>query len=325
VRLADVLAKAGVKAGALHMLMDGADVPMGTMPEFQRTIPVKKALHRDTMLAYEMNGEPLPVSHGFPLRVIVPGWAGDSWVKWLTNIKLLDKEFDGFWMKTAYRHPGHPVTPGAAVDPAKMHSVESINLKSVIAGPLDKTQVAPGAAVRIHGVAWSNETPVASVEVSVDRGRTWQKAKLNAERAQYGWRLFDYSWTPQQPGYYVVMARAYDTAGKTQPMVQEWNPSGYLFNGVHQVAVEVTTEPITPPQPADSAGSVNTSQFEAPSGFRSACLPCHNEEIIMQQRLTRVQWEREVDKMVRWGAKVDAPDRGPIVDYLLKLYGPRPR
>jgi hypothetical protein len=282
-------------------------------------------MHRDTLLAYEMNGEPLPVSHGFPLRVIVPGWAGDSWVKWLTSIKLLDKEFDGFWMKTAYRHPGHPVAPGTAVDPAKMRSVESINLKSVIAGPLDKTQIAPGKPVRIHGVAWSNETPVASVEVSLDRGRTWQKAKLNTERAQYGWRLFEHTWTPQQPGYYVVMARAFDTAGKTQPMAQEWNPSGYLFNGVQQVAVDVTTDPIQPPQPASAAGKANTAEFEPPKAFKGACLSCHNEDIIMQQRLTRVQWEREVDKMARWGAKVDAADRGPIVEYLLKLYGPRPR
>ena len=325
VRLADVLAKAGVKPSALHLLMDGADVPVGTQPDFQRTIPVKKALHRDTILAYEMNGEPLPVSHGFPLRMIVPGWAGDSWVKWLTDIKLLDKEFDGFWMKTAYRHPDHPVVPGVAVDPAKMYPVESINIKSVIASPLDKSQVTPGSPVRIHGVAWSNETPVASVEVSVDRGRTWQKTKLNAEQAKYGWRLFEYTWTPQRAGYYVVMARAFDTAGKTQPMTQEWNPSGYLFNAVQQVAVDVTTDPIQPPQPATSAGIADTSAFDAPKAFRNVCLACHNEDIIMQQRMTRVQWEREVDKMTRWGAKLEAADRPKVIDYLLKLYGPRPR
>jgi sulfite oxidase len=324
VRMADVLAKAGVKASAQHILMDGADVPVGIMPEFKRTIPVKKALHRDTLLAYEMNGEALPASHGFPLRVIVPGWAGDSWVKWLTGLTVLDKEFDGFWMKTAYRHPGNPVVPGSAVDPAKMHSVESISIKSVIAGPLDQMKVAPGP-VRIHGTAWSNETPVASVEVSVDRGRTWQKAKLNSEQARYGWRLFEYTWTPREPGYYVVMARAFDTAGKTQPMVQEWNPSGYLFNAVQKVAVEVTTDPISAAEPAGAQPGSTPKEFEAPNGFKSSCLPCHQEDIIMQQRLTRVQWEREVDKMVRWGAKVDSADRGPIVDYLLRLYGPRPR
>ena len=121
------------------------------------------------------------------------------------------------------------------------------------------------------------------------------------------------------------MTRAFDTAGKTQPMTQEWNPSGYLFNAVQQVAVEVTNDPVQQPKPAASAGTLDTAGFNAPDAFQGACLPCHNEDIIMQQRLTRVQWEREVDKMTRWGAKVDAADRTPIVDYLLKLYGPRPR
>ncbi len=325
VRLADVMAKAGVKAPAQHFLFDGADVAIGTMPELQRTIPVKKAMHRDTLLAYEMNGEALPASHGFPLRVVAPGWAGDSWVKWLTSINVLNHEFDGFWMKTGYRHPEHPVLPGMAVDPAKMRSVESINIKSVIAGPVDQTRVQPGKPVRIHGTAWSNETPVGAVEVSVDRGRTWQKAKLNSERARYGWRLFEYTWTPKEPGYYVAMARAFDTAGKTQPMEQEWNPSGYLYNAVQKVGVDVSAEPAAVPEPAEARGGSGSREFAAPAGFRSACLPCHQEDIIMQQRLTRVQWDREVDKMVRWGAKVDAGDRGSIIDYLLKLYGPRPR
>src|SRR5579863_4479068 len=102
VRLRDVLQKAGLKPGASQLLMDGADVPLGTMPDFQRTLPVEKGFHEDTLLAWEMNGKPLTAQHGFPVRMIVPGWAGDSWVKWLQHIEVLDHEFDGFWMKTAY-------------------------------------------------------------------------------------------------------------------------------------------------------------------------------------------------------------------------------
>ena len=101
VRLADLLRRAGVKDSAREILFDGADVPLGTMPDFQRSIPVRKALDGSTLLAYEMNGETLPVKHGFPLRVVAPGWASDSWVKWLTSIRVLDKEHDGFWMKSA--------------------------------------------------------------------------------------------------------------------------------------------------------------------------------------------------------------------------------
>ena len=119
VRLADVLKRAGVQPGAIEIICDGADVPVGKQPDFQRGIPIAKAMDPNTMLAYEMNGEALTKDHGFPLRLVVPGWAGDCWVKWLTRIEVRDTEFDGFFMKTAYRHPGKGVAPGSAVDPAR--------------------------------------------------------------------------------------------------------------------------------------------------------------------------------------------------------------
>src|SRR5579863_942781 len=171
VRLAEVLKKAGVKDSAKEILFDGADVPLGTMPDFQRSIPVKKALDSNTLLAYEMNGEMLPAKHGFPLRVVVPGWASDSWVKWLTSIRVLDKEHDGFWMKGSYRHPGKPVAPGTAVPPEQMQPVASLRVKSVIASPLDGATVMPAKAAAIRGVAWSGDGgAVTAVEVSVDGG-----------------------------------------------------------------------------------------------------------------------------------------------------------
>jgi DMSO/TMAO reductase YedYZ molybdopterin-dependent catalytic subunit len=111
VRFKDVLEKAGVNRTATQLLLDGADVPLVKMPKFRRTIEVAKAMHADTLLAWEMNGKPLTADHGFPLRVIAPGWASDSWVKWLTRIELLDHDFDGFWMTTAYRHPSQQVAP----------------------------------------------------------------------------------------------------------------------------------------------------------------------------------------------------------------------
>ncbi len=111
VRLSDVLKLAGMKAGATEVVVNGADVPIGTMPDFVRSIPLSKAMDPNTLLAYEMNGARLTPSHGFPLRLVVPGWAGDSWLKWVNHIEVLDKEYDGFFMKSAYRYPPKPIAP----------------------------------------------------------------------------------------------------------------------------------------------------------------------------------------------------------------------
>lgn len=300
VRLVDVLKRAGIKATGKHIVFDGADVPVGTMPKFQRSIPVKKALDPDTMLAFEMNGQPLSQSHGAPLRVVVPGWGGDCWVKWLTGIQVLDREFEGFFMKTGYRHPGKGVPPGTAVDPAQMKPVESVRVKSVIATPKDNIILAQGAS-RIAGAAWSGEVPLAKVEVSTDAGRSWAAARLTSSNGRWGWQTWDFAWNAV-PGSYKVMARATDASGYTQPMEQEWNPSGYLWNVIQTVKVDVL--PL------------------ASTAYRSSCLGCHNEDLIKGQKLTRAQWEREVDKMVRWGAQVRADQKANLLDFLAARYKP---
>jgi DMSO/TMAO reductase YedYZ molybdopterin-dependent catalytic subunit len=310
VRLADVLRKAGMQSTAKEILFNGADVPMGTMPDFVRTVPVAKAMHPDTLLAYEMNGEPIPISHGFPLRLIVPGWAGDSWVKWVTDIEARDREFDGFFMKTAYRRPVRTVAPGTAVDPADMKPVTSIRPKSVISTPREGQTLARGGAVTIRGAAWAGESPVARVDVSTDNGRTWHAARLGPDQAKYAWRLWEYTWTPPADGSYVVMAQASDASGERQPLAPDWNPSGYLYNVVHQVRVEVGASAAPP------LGQPPAQVPPFPPKAKAACLPCHGEDMITGQKLTRGQWEREVDKMVRWGAQVKAEDRGELIDFL---------
>jgi DMSO/TMAO reductase YedYZ molybdopterin-dependent catalytic subunit len=323
VRLADVLKRAGVKDSAREILFDGADVPLGTMPDFQRSIPVKKALDSNTILAYEMNGETLPAKHGFPLRVVASGWASDSWVKWLTSIRVLDKEFDGFWMKSSYRHPGKPVAPGTAVPMDQMQPVTSLHVKSVIAAPMDGTQALAGKPLPIRGVAWSGDAgPVTAVEVSVDGGRTWKPASMHQDqRTQFGWRQWELNWTPSREAYYTILARARDAAGNTQPLDQEWNPSGYEWNVVPRVGIDVVnklagTSP--PPQPSGP----NPPQ---PAALKSACSLCHDDDVIRQQRLTREQWDREINKMTGWGAKVKDEDRAGLLDCLFANYGPRPR
>jgi DMSO/TMAO reductase YedYZ molybdopterin-dependent catalytic subunit len=320
VRLADVLRRGGVKSAAREVLFDGADVPVGTMPEFRRTIPIAKALENDTILAYELNGAPVPVSHGFPLRLVVPGWAGDCWTKWVTRIELLDKEYDGFFMKTAYRHPGRPVPPGAAIDPADMQPVTSLRVKSVIATPAEGSRLGPGP-VKISGAAWSGGgKPVTLLEVSTDAGRTWHPARFGPEKSQHGWRLWQYDWTPPKPAYYTIMARATDAGSDRQPFAQEWNPSGYLWNVVHEVGVEVLAAASSAPPPAPPKPAVAP---ELPANFKGICLTCHEMDVISQQRLTPGQWERELDKMVRWGAPVRPQDRTAFLDFLARHFGPR--
>ncbi|MGH9721351.1 MAG: sulfite oxidase [Bryobacteraceae bacterium] len=315
VRLADVLRKAGLKASAREVLFNGADVPVGTMPDFERTVPLKKAQAADTLLAYEMNGEALPVSHGYPLRLVVPGWAGDSWTKWVTNIRVLDKEFDGFFMKTAYRYPVRPVAPGAPLDPAKdMAPVEGLRPKSVIAVPAPNSRV-PAGPVRIQGAAWAGESPVIRVDVSTDSGRTWSPATLGRDSARYAWRLFEMRWTPARPGSYAIMARATDASGNSQPVVQDWNPSGYLWNVAAQSRIEAGAGPMPEAPPR--------SEVALSATVKSACVGCHEPDIIAGQRLTRAQWEREVDKMVRWGATVKPEDRGEILEFLARNFGLR--
>jgi DMSO/TMAO reductase YedYZ molybdopterin-dependent catalytic subunit len=323
VRLTDVLKRAGIKNSASEILFDGADVPLGTMPDFQRSIPVKKALDSNTLLAYEMNGETLPVKHGFPLRVVAPGWASDSWVKWVTGIRVLDKEFDGFWMKGAYRRPQRPVAPGAAVPLDQTQPVTSLKIKSIIADPLDGSQAAVGKPLVIRGVAWSGDAgPVTAVDVSVDGGRTWKSATLHSnQRTQFGWRHWEFRWTPLDLAYYTILARAHDAVGNTQPFDQEWNPSGYSWNVIPRVGVEVVNEPAAKPQSAPAP----VSSTNPPTGFRQACGVCHDDDMLRQQRLTRAQWDREITKMTGWGAKVSDQDRPAFLDYLLSNFGPRPR
>jgi DMSO/TMAO reductase YedYZ molybdopterin-dependent catalytic subunit len=309
VRLADVLRRAGVKDGAVEVLFDGADVPLGTMADFQRSIPLKKALDPNTILAYAMNGEDLPVKHGFPLRAVVPGWAGDSWTKWLSSIRVLTEEANGFWMKSAYLYPKNPAAPGAVVAADSMKPVTSLRVKSVIASPENGAHVAAGTNIVIRGAAWGGDAGrIAAVDVSVDRGRTWKPSRLTGESTPFGWRLWEFPWTLPDDGFHTVLARARDSSGDVQPFVPEWNPSGYLWNAVARLDLNTPVN-VAPP-------SVSVA---APSVFTETCVVCHQDDVIRQQRLTRAQWDREINKMMGWGARVRTEDRETLLDYLMKL------
>lgn len=237
-RLADVLKKAGVKAAGKYVALNGADKPVGKQPDFIRNLPMAKAIHPDTILAYEMNGEPLPQLHGFPLRAIAPGWEGAYAVKWLAHVQVIDKEHEGFFVKTAYRYPNKQVAPGAAVPPENMEPLTGLVVKSFINAPAEGSSFKPGK-VKMSGFAWAGESFITKVEVSSDNGSTWKLAKLGKERERYAWQSFDYEFTITKPGSYLLMARATDDKGNVQPVAPHWNPSGYLWNVIDKVRINV--------------------------------------------------------------------------------------
>lgn len=237
-RLTDVLRRAGLRSSARYVWLNGADIGIGRAPDFIRNVPIAKA-EADGLLVYEMNGEPLPVQHGFPLRVLVPGWEGAYSIKWLTHIEVSDREHDGAFVQAGYRHPRRPVHPGAVVAPADMVPVQELPVKSLITVPEADSTVS-GTPVRIAGFAWAGQADVAQVDVSTDGGRTWTTARLGPDRARFAWRHFEHFWRPAEPASYVALSRATDTAGRVQPIVPDWNPSGYLWNAIDRVRFTVS-------------------------------------------------------------------------------------
>lgn len=236
--LAGLLADAGVAAGAVDVAFTGADrgFERGVEQTYRRGLPLAEALRDDVLLAYEMNGGPLPPQHGAPVRLIVPGWYGMAHVKWLVGVTVLESEFDGFQNVTAYRvkqtadEPGEAVTrilPKALIQPPGVPDFQS------------RVRVLGRGDVELTGRAWSGWAPVESVEVSTDDGASWRHAELGPQPAPYAWRSWRYVWTAAHPGRYELRARARDAAGHVQPVDQAWNRQGMASNHAQRVSVVV--------------------------------------------------------------------------------------
>jgi sulfite oxidase len=239
VRLRDLLAKAVLLPKAAHVRLVGADLPpKPRVPRFVRSIPLARALASDTIIAYRMNGEPLSLAHGAPLRLVVPGWAGDHWVKWLTGIHVQAEEADGFFMQTAYRVPNAPVSPGAIVAPHEMRSATTFPVKSLIATPEEGHTTRVGVQ-EVAGVAFSGEAAIQSVEISLDGAKTWRPAELEGAAGMGRWQVFRLRAPKQTPGPMTAIARAIERGDRVQPEHAAWNPSGYFWNGWHRVSWQV--------------------------------------------------------------------------------------
>jgi len=236
-RVSDVLKLAGVNTSAAYLETDGADTGVASTPDFVRSLPMSKAMHPSTILALSMNGQ-TPAIHGFPARLIVPGWDGTSWVKWVVRFTAQAQAGTGFFMNPAYRYPKYSLPPGTPAKPAELEVIEGMPVKSSITAPEDQTKIALGL-VTVRGFAWAGENAIERVEVSTDGGSRWRDAQLSPEKLPFAWRLWSLDWKPSDPGYYTILSRATDSAGRVQPMVSPWNPSGYLWNAIDRVGVTV--------------------------------------------------------------------------------------
>ena len=235
--LAPLLREAGPSTGASEVVFTGCDhgVERGVEQTYQRSLPLAEALRDDVLLAYEMNGAPLPPQHGFPLRLLVPGWYGMAQVKWLRDITVLDAPFDGFQQASAYRLRQQPDEPGAPVT--------RIEPRALLIPPgwpdfMSRARFLRPGQVDLRGRAWSGHGPIRTVEVSSDDGGTWDAATLDAETDRWSWRGWTFRWDAR-PGRHVLCARATDDSGRTQPVEQLWNLGGFANNLIQRVTVVV--------------------------------------------------------------------------------------
>jgi DMSO/TMAO reductase YedYZ molybdopterin-dependent catalytic subunit len=239
VSLADVLKLAGVRAGAVHVAFSGEDFgAVPTAPKVIRSIPLAKAMDRNTMIAWGMNGADLPKTHGYPLRTVVPGWVGSASIKWLSGIDVLDAPFKGTYMDSSYRIPRKPVAPGEKM-PADTVSVEAWPVKSIITlpGPGDRYRL--GGRLIVRGSAWAGDYDIERVDISLDNGASWQPANLTPRADKYAWRRFRLEVPLTRAGELTILARATDEKGNAQPALATWNPLGYFWNSIHRVGIVV--------------------------------------------------------------------------------------
>ena len=241
VRLKDVLEDAGLTASALEVVGDGADAPTLTGPDFVKSLPMWKALDPDTLIAFEMNGEPLPGWNGAPARLVAPGWTATYWIKALAELSVTDKPFDGFWMKTAYRVPkGMFGASGFESQDTEQNSpITAIKVNSLVVDPAPGAVLERGKRVEVLGIAWDGGSGIRNVEVSLDGGRTWRDAKLQRDLGRYSWRQWRHAIKPEQAGAMTVMARAHARDGSTQSETLVHNPAGYHHNVVQKADYHV--------------------------------------------------------------------------------------
>ena len=238
VTVTSVLEEAGVLAEAVEIVFTGLDRGVEGEEEqsYARSLPVAEALAGDAILAYEVNGVPLPPQHGFPLRLVVPGWYGMTSVKWLARLSVVAEPFDGYQMRQAYRLRSEEDEVG---EPLRRIAPRSLLVPPGIPEFLSRSRVVEPGRCELRGRAWSGEAEIVSVEVSADGGETWAVAELGAAAlGRWAWRSWSFVWDAE-PGEHELCSRARDAAGNEQPLASPWNLGGYVNNAVQRVRVTV--------------------------------------------------------------------------------------
>ncbi len=246
VRLKDILADVGLKEDAVYIGYYGKDLHLSRDPSkeaISRGVPIKKAMEDETLVAWALNGQDIPLIHGFPLRLVIGGWPASVSGKWLHTLAVRNKEHDGAKMEGhSYRMPIHPVEPGEKIaeTPENFRIIESMPVKSLITFPKTGAMIDFGKKLTLRGHAWAGDQEVKEMYTSVDYGATWQKCSLQSPKNRLAWQHWSAEIPFLQKGYYEVWARATDSQGVAQPMlIPQWNPGGYLNNACHRIAVKV--------------------------------------------------------------------------------------
>ncbi|MCC7549167.1 MAG: molybdopterin-dependent oxidoreductase [Burkholderiales bacterium] len=241
-RLREVLARAGVTRGAVEIVVDGADgAVLEATPDFVKSIPAWKAMDENTLLAYEMNGEPLPHWNGFPVRLVVPGWTATYWMKHLTSIRASSTPFEGFWMAKAYRIPKgvFPTVDRFLSQEAEASTpITEMVVNSLILAPGDADRFRAGQTVEMSGIAWDAGAGIVSVDISVDGGRSWRAAELGPDLGRFAWRQWRHLIPSLRTGTHTFVARATNRQGMSQTQALVANPAGYHHNVLHRVTVQ---------------------------------------------------------------------------------------
>ena len=243
VRMADLLAHAGVKPGATHVALRNLEnliEPIPAHAKFYKVLPLARATDPSTLIAYEMNGTQLPLLNGFPLRAVVSGWYATYWVKMLTEITVTTHPGTGFWMNPAYTIPDTPngsMTPGQTG--VKMVPINAMDPRSFFTSLVSGNTLHTGKPTRLEGFAFGGGSALKEVSVSADGGGTWQAAALGKDWGAYGSRAWSLAFTPHARGKLRLMVRAGNEAGAVQPVVAGWNPGGFMYNAIEHVDVHV--------------------------------------------------------------------------------------
>jgi len=242
-RLRDVLNKAGLKGGVVEIVVNGADTaPLTTTPDFVKSLPVSKAMDDNTIIALQMNGQPLPHFNGFPARLIVPGWTATYWMKHLISVQAVTKPYEGFWMKAAYRIPTgmFPQTVSFATQENAMNTpITEMVVNSLIATPAEGSRIRRGDMVNVTGIAWDGGYGINAVAVSTDGGMSWQNATLGRDMGRFSFRPWTYRFMADAAGTRTILSRATNARGDTQVDKLVFNPAGYHNNVLRPTSIVV--------------------------------------------------------------------------------------